>query len=211
VAYQISLPTSDYFADTEEYYDKLINGDEESKGLKRNRSDDEDEDDQGMRKMARRDNQGMQQWPMGMYPGMAYGYPPPMYPMGAHGGAIPGHPMPGYPVPLRPNMHTPDQRAPAGVSQPKTQSSTLGRSQSSAGTSRNTPSQASDSDSSQDATATNGVPKSSIASSTNKPIKPISGLEKRVSFAEQVHERSVSPAPPKAAGKDEEYNPWVKG
>ncbi|KAG8815307.1 hypothetical protein FRC19_001123 [Serendipita sp. 401] len=89
----------------------------------------------------------------------------------------------------------------------------------SAGTSgKTTPSQ-SDSDSSQDITEgrpMNGTSKAALTvpSTLSKPKRPTAnGPEKRVSFAEQVHERSASPMPPPSQASSttqEEYNPWVK-
>jgi hypothetical protein len=97
------------------------------------------------------------------------------------------------------------------------------QSQSSAGTSRNTPSQQSDSESSQEIAGTAVGPMKGIGpGGLAKKKKPsLSGAEKRVSFAKEVSERSPSPhrepepepeperVQPTAA-KDE-YNPWVKG
>ena len=156
-------------------------------------------------KLQRRDGAGP--WGAGTYPpipGRPPGYPPQVFPSGP-GSVTPSHLMPGYRPPSAypplPGYYTP------GSSQPPM------RSQSSAGTSRNTPSQGSDSDSSQEMEG--------ISSSNLTPLPPaekpkkgtLNGTEKRVSFAEKVHERSASPMPPPSQGSSvthDEYNPWVK-
>lgn len=170
-----------------------------------------------MAKVPRREGDAAPQWLPGTYPpGMPYGYTT------YYGAGVPGHPM-GYPAPqqARPTP-TPAAAKPAPYPNGTTPPIVAQQSQSSAGTSRNTPSQ-SDSDSSQDVNGTAaGLMRNVGPGGLAKKKKPsLSGGEKRVSFAEKVSKRSPSPhrepepeqepapAPPTAAKN--EYNPWVKG
>ncbi|KAG8757437.1 hypothetical protein FRC14_002080 [Serendipita sp. 396] len=200
--------------DIQNYYDKLINEEGDSpRGTKRKLE--EDEHDPRQPKVPRKDGEGPGHWMPGGYPGMPgypYGYPPHMLPPGHRGGPpTPAYPVPGYPFPggyppMPGYYNTPN----LSQSQRATQS---------AGTSgKTTPSQ-SDSDSSQDITEgrpMNGTSKAALTvpSTLSKPKRPTAnGPEKRVSFAEQVHERSASPMPPPSQASSttqEEYNPWVK-
>jgi hypothetical protein len=152
---------------------------------------------------------------------MPYGYAP-------YYGGVPGYPM-GFPPPatqqVRPApIPTATPSKPAQYMNGMTPTPPI-QSQSSAGTSRNTPSQQSDSESSQEiGGATAGPMKGIGPGGLAKKKKPsLSGAEKRVSFAKEVSERSPSPhrepepepEPEPArvqptAAKDE-YNPWVKG
>ncbi|KAG8821601.1 hypothetical protein FRC17_009782, partial [Serendipita sp. 399] len=131
--------------DTENYYDKLINNEEDSpRGTKRKLE--EGEDDPRHAKMPRKDGDGAGHWMPGGYPpmhGYPYGYPPHMFPPGQRGGPPGGYPVPGYPHPGGyPPM--PGFYGTPGSSQSQ-------RATQSAGTSgKTTPSQQSDSDSSQD-------------------------------------------------------------
>lgn len=144
----------------------------------------------------------MAYWPAPGYPGMPYGYPP--YPMHPRGMPLPGaHPYPPATLPVK--------GPPAGYYMAPTPSPVLVTSQSSAGTSRNTPSQGSDSESSQEKAS--GVPmpvKSSLVTpgSGLKPAAP--GIEKRVSFADEVVKAPPVPEVPKAP-VDDGYNPTVTG
>lgn len=189
---------------TEEYYERLINeGEGSPRGTKRKLE--EDGSDPRHMKLPRRDGAGP--WGPGGYPpipGRPYGYPPQVFPSGP-GSVTPSHLMPGYrppggypPIPgyYKPGSLPPQMRPQAPVE-----------------ASRNTPSQGSDSDSSQEMEG--------ISSTNLTPVPPadkpkrlaLNGTEKRVSFAEQVHERSASPMPPPSQGSSvaqEEYNPWVK-
>ena len=222
---------TDRIVDTEEYYDKLINGEEDSpRGAKR-KLDEPDHNDGRQVKMARREEGAMHWGAPGGYPGMPgmpYGYPLHMMPNGAH----PGHPYPMYSMtpkpPLPASSNASYYRHPAPSPAPPFTS------QSSAGTSRNTPSQNSDSESSQDTTPQGTIVTVTESGSTLNTAKkkkktPVNGLEKRVSFAEQVSERSLSPAPApvpvpmpapiveseqkseRKKSAAEEYNPIVKG
>lgn len=145
----------------------------------------------------------------GMLPGMPYGYPPHMMAGGPGVGAPPMYPPVNAPTNYYRNQ-TPNSAPPF-------------TSQSSVGTSRNTPSQNSDSDSSmepQRGPANGTAGSSTYAMSTKKKKPSLNGLEKRVSFADVVSERSPSPppasdamdvTPQKASTGAEEYNPIVKG
>jgi hypothetical protein len=153
---------------------------------------------------------------------MPYGYPPHMMQMGHQNGMVPGHPHPMYAMPQKPSPPLPPSTNASYYRNPTPSPAPPFTSQSSAGTSRNTPSQNSDSESSQEAARKGAMGAgtgfgSGIATTTKK--KPsVNGLEKRVSFAEKVSERSPSPPPPapvvaeqKSKASEEEYNPIVKG
>jgi hypothetical protein len=123
--------------------------------------------------------------------------------------------LPGYPVPPQPFMSGKQPQS-SGYYGTPSPSPALVQSQSSAGTSRNTPSQGSDSESSQEVILASGAPKAALTSSVAKGKRPsVNGLvEKRVSFAEKVSERSPSPVmvqPQAPAASSKEYNPTVKG
>jgi hypothetical protein len=154
-------------------------------------------------------------------PGIPYGYPPHMMSMGQQNGMMPGHPHLMYAMPQKPSLPLPPSTNGSYYRNPVPSPAPPFTSQSSAGTSRHTPSQNSDSESSQEAArkgaiATSAGPGSAIA--TTKKKHSVNGLEKRVSFAEKVSERSPSPPPPapvvvaqKTETASEEYNPIVKG